>query len=131
MKTPLLTALLLTATTVHAQTSIVVNGSFEEPKVNGPWAAFPTMTGWRTVSGPGSELQTAGVGWRPLAGAQMLELDWTAPRDGRLVRWSTPSAAHADMVAAHRNSVPSIHIRWRITAILRAKATLARLIPWR
>ena len=79
MKTSLLTALLLTATTAHAQASIVVNGGFEEPKLNQPWAVLPTITGWRTVSGPGPELQAASVGWRPQAGAQMVELDSTAP----------------------------------------------------
>ena len=54
----LLTALLLTSTAAHAQQSIVVNGSFEEPQAGGAFGIFPTIPGWRTVSGPGIEVQS-------------------------------------------------------------------------
>jgi hypothetical protein len=79
MRTPLLTALLFSATAAHAQQSIVVNGSFEDPKLGQPWAVRPTIPGWRTVSGPGPEIQTGNVGWSPLDGAQHVELDSNAP----------------------------------------------------
>jgi hypothetical protein len=79
MRIALLTALLLTATAAHAQQSIVVNGSFEEPQLKGAFSIFPTIPGWRTVSGPGIEVQSNSVGWRALVGTQMVELDSTAP----------------------------------------------------
>ena len=79
MRVVLLTALLLTATAAHAQQSIVVNGSFEEPQVGSAFGIFPTIPGWRTVSGPGIEVQSNSVGWSALAGTQMVELDSTAP----------------------------------------------------
>jgi len=77
MRTTLLTALLLTATTAHAQQSLVTNGGFEEPQIGKPWAVPATIPGWQTVSGAGPELQTSSVGWRPLEGTQMVELDST------------------------------------------------------
>jgi hypothetical protein len=79
MRIALLTALLLTATAAHAQQSIVVNGSFEEPQIGRAFSIFPTIPGWRTVSGPGIEVQSNSVGWRALVGTQMVELDSTAP----------------------------------------------------
>jgi hypothetical protein len=62
-----------------SQQSIVVNGSFEEPQINRAWTVLGTIPGWRTVSGPGIEIQSRSVGWRPLDGTQMVELDSHGP----------------------------------------------------
>ena len=79
MRIALLTALLLSATAAHAQQSIVVNGSFEEPQVGAAFGILPTLPSWQTVSGPGIEVQSNSVGWSARAGTQMVELDSTAP----------------------------------------------------
>ncbi|MBM4040115.1 MAG: DUF642 domain-containing protein [Planctomycetes bacterium] len=56
--------------------NLIVNGSFEEPRVShsAGWDIFRTIPGWRLVDGPNFELQRGILGG-PAHGAQHLELD--------------------------------------------------------
>jgi len=54
--------------------NLIVNGSFEEPRVSGGWDVFRTIPGWKLLSGPNFELQRGILGG-PAHGAQHLELD--------------------------------------------------------
>lgn len=59
--------------------NLLTNGGFEAPALaNGAWNVVPTIPGWRTVSGPGIEVQ-AGVAGTPAEGRQLVELDSHAP----------------------------------------------------
>lgn len=59
--------------------NLLTNGGFEAPALgNGAWNVFPTIPGWRTVSGPGIEVQ-AGAAGTPAEGRQLVELDSHAP----------------------------------------------------
>jgi hypothetical protein len=61
------------------QGNLLTNGGFEAPALaNGAWNVFPTIAGWRTVSGPGIEVQ-AGAAGLPAEGRQLVELDSHAP----------------------------------------------------
>ncbi|MBK8591614.1 MAG: DUF642 domain-containing protein [Sandaracinaceae bacterium] len=61
------------------QGNLLTNGGFEAPALaNGTWNVLPTVTGWRTVSGPGIEVQ-AGAAGLPAEGRQLVELDSHAP----------------------------------------------------
>lgn len=61
------------------QGNLLTNGGFEAPALgNGAWNVFPTIPGWRTVSGPGIEVQ-AGAAGTPAEGRQLVELDSHAP----------------------------------------------------
>jgi hypothetical protein len=65
--------LLSLGTPALAQTSLVTNGSFEEPALaSGSWNTFGTIPGWRTISGSSIEIQAFAD---PLDGRQFVELD--------------------------------------------------------
>lgn len=54
---------------------LLVNGSFEKPELSqGAWAISASIDGWRTVNGPGIEVQNRAAG-APLDGQQLAELD--------------------------------------------------------
>ena len=54
--------------------NLIVNGSFESPKVDG-WSVFPEIEGWKTIIGPGIEIQANSVAGKPFHGLQFAELD--------------------------------------------------------
>ena len=54
--------------------NVIVNGSFESPQIHG-WSVFRRIKGWRTVSGPGIEIQADKVAGTPFHGLQHAELD--------------------------------------------------------
>jgi hypothetical protein len=99
MRTALLAALVLTATAARAQESIVVNGGFEEPRIPAAWTVVGAMPGWRTVAGPGIEIQTHWVGWSASEGSQMVELDSHGPSAMVQVLNTRPGSAYELSVA--------------------------------
>jgi hypothetical protein len=58
---------------------LIVNGSFEAPAIgDGSWATVRDLPGWRTVGGPGIEIQRHVAG-EPADGDQHVELDSDGP----------------------------------------------------
>ena len=68
-------ALLAMLGSAHADTSIVVNGSFEQQaQATGTWGIYQTLPGWSTVSGSGIELRNQVAG-NAATGKNFVELD--------------------------------------------------------
>ena len=87
-----------------------------------------------TKRGPDRDLATAD----PAASSNPRPCDGTSlPDGGGALRYASlmvpdqVAAAAVDGALLHRNSVPSIHMRWSTTANLRASATRAFRMPWR
>jgi hypothetical protein len=68
---------------------------------------------------------------KPKGGAEGAEIDSerAAKRQSACHEACSSQACAAALSLLQRKLVPSIHMRWRITAILRATATLARFMP--
>jgi len=60
-----------------AHSTLLTNGDFEEPARTGGWDVYNEILGWKTLTGPGIEIQTSGTvsGISAQSGTQYVELD--------------------------------------------------------